>query len=176
MYFKYRSCGFSLIEVMVAVGVAGVLAAVGLPWYGDSVRKSKVTEGLTLAALVKATVTGQFLGLDRTPGLVYHCRQSREAAPDCPIQYETVAISPSRNVSAILRIQSTIIVNYSAEVTGPNTGYSLVLVATQNSAGVTWQCLADAAADSMLSNLSGGNVPVQTALPAKWAPKECRTV
>jgi len=173
---QHTSKGFSLIEAMVAVGVAGVLAAVGLPWYGDSVRKSKVAEGVTLASPTKAKISGELMGLDRVPSAVYGCSMDANGNLVCPIPWQLIASNPSKNVSAIMRVGNSVIVNYSAELAGADgTLYSLLWTGTQTPAGVNWECLADAAASAQLSSLQGGTVPVQTALPAKWAPKQCRT-
>ena len=169
--------GFSLVEAMVAVGVAGVLAAVGLPWYGDSVRKSKVAEGVTLAAPTRAKVSGELLGLDRRPQIPYgSCLLAPNGNPVCPIPWEMIAQNPSKSVSAIMRVGGAVVVNYSAELAGADgTLYSLLWTSSRTPAGVTWECLADATASAQLSTLQGGTVPVQAALPAKWAPKQCRT-
>jgi type IV pilus assembly protein PilE len=42
-----RNCerGFTLIELMVAVAIVGILAALAIPSYNDSVRKGKRAEG-----------------------------------------------------------------------------------------------------------------------------------
>lgn len=45
-----RSRGFTLIELMVVVAIVGVLAAVALPAYNESVRKSKRTEAAAAMA------------------------------------------------------------------------------------------------------------------------------
>jgi type IV pilus assembly protein PilA len=54
---KRTQQGFTLIELMIVVAIVGILAAVAIPAYQDYTVRAKVTEGLSLAASAKTTVS-----------------------------------------------------------------------------------------------------------------------
>ena len=43
---KRFASGFSLIEIMIVIGIIAILAAIAVPNYSDYIRRGKITEGL----------------------------------------------------------------------------------------------------------------------------------
>jgi type IV pilus assembly protein PilA len=52
--------GFTLIELMIVVAIIGILAAIALPAYQDYTTRSRIAEGLSLAAGAKTGIVETF--------------------------------------------------------------------------------------------------------------------
>ncbi|MGQ0834039.1 MAG: pilin [Gammaproteobacteria bacterium] len=59
--------GFTLIELMIVVAIIGILAAIAIPAYQDYTVRAQVTEGLNLAADLKAAVAETFANTGAWP-------------------------------------------------------------------------------------------------------------
>ena len=59
--------GFTLIELMIAVAIVGVLVAISIPLYQDFVIRARVTEVLLEASQVKTDVSGFVVSNGRFP-------------------------------------------------------------------------------------------------------------
>lgn len=81
----YRSKGFSLIELMIAVAIIGILAAVVVPGYTDYVRRSSLQEGFAALADQKIKLE-QFYQSNRSYGTV-------DEAPACGNDGTTAHVS-----------------------------------------------------------------------------------
>ena len=58
---KTRQRGFTIIELMIAIAIIGVLAAIAIPAYQDYIKRARVSEGLTLATQVKDAATEYYM-------------------------------------------------------------------------------------------------------------------
>ena len=56
---RRRASGFTLIEIMVALGILGIVAAIAIPLYMDYVRRSQVAEAFVLVTKFKPEI-GEF--------------------------------------------------------------------------------------------------------------------
>ena len=53
---RWRPAGFTLIELMIVLAIVGVVAAYAIPAYQDYLARSRVGEGMTLAAAARLAV------------------------------------------------------------------------------------------------------------------------
>ena len=161
--------GFTLIEIIIALAVVGLLAAMALPSYGNYVRRTMAAEGLSLAQPTMIKVREEVMYQEYTPSKKEHREGlafSQAWTPPLP--------DLSAMVKSVVRHDLKVVINYTREFDPEGqTEYSLVMSGTQANDNVVWQCKSGPAAAADLAAASSGGVMVGQPLPSKWAPNGC---
>jgi type IV pilus assembly protein PilA len=155
--------GFTLIELMIVVAIIGILAAIAIPAYQDYTIRSQVTEGLNLAADMKAAVAEQFAQTGAWP------------ANNAAVGIDQ--IKSGKYVSAVNIATGTIQITYSnvaPQIANANlNGLILGLRPTVSANGdVIWNCGYKAAIGA--DPASGASAAHGTTVTAKYLPSTCR--
>jgi type IV pilus assembly protein PilA len=167
--------GFTLIELMIALAIVGVVAAYAVPAYQDYLARSRVGEGLSLASVARLAV-------------------AENAALGNALDSGYVSPPATRNVESIRIDEESgqISIRYTARI-APAGSDTLVLVPSAPDEGATptarvalakgvmqagtlsWECFAGGKGASSLPAPGSGPMPLDAAtLPPSVAPPECR--
>lgn len=113
--------GFSLIEIMVVISTIAILAAFALPAYQDYVIRSKVSEGLTLAASAKLAAVETFISQSGSAIAAY---SGTGPAPENSYTYTfnsskhvaSIAIAGIANTAAVSLHEGRISITYETDL------------------------------------------------------------
>jgi type IV pilus assembly protein PilA len=166
--------GFTLIELMIVVAIIGILAAIAIPAYQDYTIRSKITEGLNLAASAKVAVADGFTSND-IPGVTAAATawnnefKATKYVTTMTVGTLTGVIAINYNTAAIPQLKGANLVNLSPFVADAVKG--LLPLATGLSGAIDWACTSvsntTAAAEGMGAAAAGSVL-------AKYVPTQCK--
>ena len=146
--------GFTLIELMIVLAIVGVLAMFAVPQYRSYLIRTKVVDGLNLAAPAKMAVSEAI--------------QSKGDLAIDPAKtgYSFTASPDVKNVSNITIGANGIITITYADIGSDASGKTINLVPSVTGSAIGWTCQA--------ATTVAPQPPNAGTLPAQYAPENCR--
>jgi type IV pilus assembly protein PilA len=160
--------GFTLIELMIVVAIIGILAAIAIPAYQDYTIRSKVTEGLSLAAAAKVAVAEAFQANDVAG--VSAASADWAANFTATKHVSNVTIDAADGHVTITYSANTPQISGDTLILTPNIPKGTIL-ATGATGNIDWACQSVNSATMTARGLKGDGPGT---VPARYAPTECK--
>ncbi|MDY7116732.1 pilin [Halomonas sp. SSL-5] len=159
MKTKRSQGGFTLIELMIVVAIVGILAAIAIPRYQDYVARSQVSEGLSLASGLKATMSEIYTSTGAFPTSASAAAAGYNLAADAGRYVSTVTFESTADDEGFIEV----LMQSGAPVAEGVQNAAFRLSAEASGGNITgWPCEANAGS-------TGGDV-----IEGKYLPSSCQ--
>jgi type IV pilus assembly protein PilA len=176
--------GFTLVEVMIAVAIVGILAAIAVPSYQDYIIRSRVSEALMLVTGARLAVAEDGMNNSANLAAASAAWNAQVGGTGASSKYVTSVLlnadTPPTGVITVTLNSNTVGLGAASNtfVLSPcvrtGAGVAITLAAAQvgvNIAPLEWACTSTTEAVATSSGLTGAAAGT---LLAKYMPAECK--
>ena len=163
---KQKFKGFTLIELMIVVAIIGILAAIAIPAYQDYTIRSKVTEGLNLAAAAETAVAEGYQSNDMVG--VSSAANSYASEFTATKYVSSIAITASNGLITVKYGAATPQINGQTLILQPFINGAVL--ASGLSGNIDWACASSTNNTAAAQSMSG----TKGTITPKYVPVSCK--